>query len=182
MSVMPTYVAFLRAINLGAKRKVPMAELRTCLTDAGYDDVETHIQTGNVRLRTPARSVAKVEEELEHLLGRRFGFEIPAIVFTPEQLREVYDDALAFAPPGVKGEMRYVSLFKRGEAPTGEDAAAIDAWDAPGEAGVVKGRAVHIWIDGTSQASRILTEFKKPLWPGTNRNTKVLVAVTEKWA
>ena len=178
---MPTYVAFLRAINLGAKRKVPMAELRACLEDAGYDGVETHIQTGNVRLGTPARSLAKVAEQLEHLLGRRFGFEIPAIVFTPPQLRQVYDDAMSFAPPGVKGEMRYVSLFKPGEAPTGEDAAAIAAWDAPGEAGVVKGRAVHIWIDGTSQGSRILTAFQKPLWPGTNRNLKVLAAVTEKW-
>lgn len=178
---MPTYVAFLRAINLGAKRKVPMAELRACLEDAGYDDVDTHIQTGNVRIRTSTRSVAKVTDELEVLLGKRFGFEIPAIVFTQAQLRAVQDDALAYAPAGVRGEMRYVSLFKSGEAPTGEDAAAIEAWDAPGEAGTVKGRAVHIWIDGSSQGSRILTEFKKPLWPGTNRNVKVLTAVTEKW-
>jgi uncharacterized protein (DUF1697 family) len=182
MAAMPTYVAFLRAINLGAQRKVPMAELRACLEDAGYDGVETHIQTGNVRLGTPARGLAEVAERLEDLLGRRFGFEIPAIVFTPAQLRAVYDDAMAFAPPGVRGEMRYVSLFKPGEAPTGADAAAIDAWDAPGEAGLVKGRAVHIWIDGTSQGSRILNQFKKPLGPGTNRNTKVLAAVTERWA
>jgi uncharacterized protein (DUF1697 family) len=179
---MPTYVAFLRAINLGAQRKVPMAELRACLTDAGYDGVDTHIQTGNVRLSTPTRSLAKVEEQLEQLLGGRFGFEIPAIVFTTAQLREVYDDARSFAPPGVKGETRYVSLFKPGEAPTGDDAAAIDAWDAPGEAGTVRGRAVHIWIDGASQGARILTAFKKPLWPGTNRNAKVLAAVTDKWA
>jgi uncharacterized protein (DUF1697 family) len=178
---MPTYVAFLRAINLGAQRKVPMADLRDCLEDAGYEDVATHIQTGNVLVRTPTRSLVKVTEQLETVLGERYGFEIPSIVFTPPQLREVYDDANAFAPERVVGENRYVLLFKPGEAPTGEDAAAIDAWDAPGEAAMVNGRAVHVWIDGTSQGARVLNEFKKPLWPGTNRSLKVLDAVVRKW-
>ena len=165
---MPSYVAFLRAINLGAQRKVPMADLRTCLEEAGYEDVATHIQTGNVRLRTSTRSLAKVAEQLETVLGERYGFEIPAIVFTPPQLREVCDN-------------RYVLLFKPGEAPTGEDATAINAWDAPGEAAMVNGRAVHVWIDGTSQGAQVLNVFKKPLWPGTNRNVKVLEAVVRKW-
>ncbi|HEX5985759.1 MAG TPA: DUF1697 domain-containing protein [Nocardioides sp.] len=178
---MPSYVAFLRAINLGAQRKVPMADLRTCLEEAGYEDVATHIQTGNVRLRTSTRSLAKVAEQLETVLGERYGFEIPAIVFTPPQLREVYDDASTFAPDRVRGDNRYVLLFKPGEAPTGEDATAINAWDAPGEAAMVNGRAVHVWIDGTSQGAQVLNVFKKPLWPGTNRNVKVLEAVVRKW-
>jgi uncharacterized protein (DUF1697 family) len=178
---MPSYVAFLRAINLGAQRKVPMADLRTCLEEAGYEDVATHIQTGNVHLRATTRSLAKVTKDLEVVVGERYGFDIPAIVFTPSQLREVYDDANGFTPEKVAGENRYVLLFKPGEAPTGEDAAAIDAWDAPGEAAMVNGRAVHLWIDGTSQGARVLQEFKKPLWPGTNRSVKVLETVVRKW-
>lgn len=180
---MPTYVAFLRAINLGANRKVPMADLRACLAEAGFEDVETHIQTGNVKLRTATRSAAKVERELETLLSDRFGFEIPAILFTPAQLRQVYDDAMAFEPAGdVEGERRYAVLFKQGETPTAEEAAAIAAWDEPGEAGRAVGRAVHVWLDGTSQGAKFFGAFDKPLRPGTNRNSKVLVAVTEKWA
>ena len=63
---MPTFVAFLRAVNVG-KRKYPMAELRAALDAAGYEEVETHIQTGNVLLTTPVRSRAKVEKALEEL-------------------------------------------------------------------------------------------------------------------
>jgi uncharacterized protein (DUF1697 family) len=183
MAPMPTYVAFLRAINLGKNRKVPMADLRTCLTDAGCEDVETHIQTGNVRLRTSLRSAAKVEAQLEGLLADRFGFEIPSIVFTPAQLAQVYDDAMSSTPPqgNAHGELRYVALFKQGEAPTGEQARAIAAWDEPGEAGLVIGRAVHIWIDKASQSARFFNAFKKPLDPGTNRNLTVVSALAAKW-
>ena len=180
---MPTYVAFLRAINLGKNRKVPMADLRACLIDAGCEEVETHIQTGNVRLRTSLRSAAKVEAQLEGLLADRFGFEIPSIVFTPAQLAQVYDDAMSAAPPqgNARGDLRYVALFKQGEAPAGDAARAIAAWAEPGEAGLVIGRAVHIWIDKASQSARFFTAFKKPLDPGTNRNLTVVSALAAKW-
>ena len=179
---MPTYVAFLRAVNLGAKRKVPMTDLRAALTGAGYQDVETHIQTGNVKVRTGTRSTAKVEAALEELLARRFGFEIPTIVFTPAELRGIAEAAQAFTPrPGVIGEKRYVNLFKQGESPSGEDAAAMAAWAEPGEACAVVGRAVHVWVDGSMSDAKVFNAFKRPLAPGTNRNTTVLAACVEKW-
>ncbi len=179
---MPTYVVFLRAINLGARRKVPMADLRGVLTEAGYDDVETHIQTGNVKLRSSTRRVAEVEAGLETLLAATFGFEIPSIVFTETELRAVHDDARAFAPGrGLTGEKRYVNLFKSGESPSGADAEAMAAWDEPGEACQVIGRAVHVWLDGSMMEAKLFNAFKKPLAPGTNRNLTVLDAVVEKW-
>ena len=180
---MPTYVAFLRAINLGNHHKVPMADLRTCLAEAGLRDVETHIQTGNVRVGTSMRSVAKVEKLLEELLLERYGFEVPTIAFTMAQLRQVYDDALAAVPPqgNATGERRYVHLFKTGDAPTGDVAAAIAAWDRPGEAGLVIGRAVHVWLDGPSQQAKLLGAFGKALARGTNRNLTVIAALAERW-
>ena len=45
-----TYIAFLRAINLGAKRKFPKDAIRAAVEAAGGDRVETYINTGNVRL------------------------------------------------------------------------------------------------------------------------------------
>ena len=52
---MARYVAFLRGINLGGKRRVAMAELRAVLADAGYEDVLTHLQSGNVVLTSDAK-------------------------------------------------------------------------------------------------------------------------------
>ena len=81
---MPTYVAFLRAVNVG-KRKYPMAELRAALDAAGYDQVETHIQTGNVLLTTPVRSRARVEKALEELFEQDRGFVVRRSPRTPRR-------------------------------------------------------------------------------------------------
>ena len=56
-----TYVVLLRAVMPTGKNKVPMAQLREVLTQAGFENVRTYIQSGNVLLNTPlsAREVEK---------------------------------------------------------------------------------------------------------------------------
>ena len=61
---MPAYVALLRAVNIG-QRQTPMARVRDALGAAGFTDVQTYIQTGNVLLTSSARSPARVAEQLE---------------------------------------------------------------------------------------------------------------------
>ena len=83
---MPFYVAFLRAVNVGG-RFVRIAELRSALEVAGFTDVATHIQSGNVFVRSPRRSTAAVGTEMAAVLGEFAGFDVPCIVRTPVQLR-----------------------------------------------------------------------------------------------
>ena len=106
---MPVHVAFLRAVNVGT-RQVRMSELREVLTGAGFDEVETHIQTGNVKVRTSTRSTAKVGAELARVIGAWKGFEVPCIVRTPAQLTALVaavDDVEALLEPAGR---RYVAL------------------------------------------------------------------------
>jgi uncharacterized protein (DUF1697 family) len=180
---MPMYVALLRAVNVGG-RVYKMADLREHLTGSGLEDVETHIQTGNVRFRTRMRSAAKVEKHVEEVLGSHASFEVPAVILTPAELRQVYDDAQGIATPSFgtgEGQRRYVTFFKVGHAPTGDVAKQIAAWDEPGESAVVIGRATHIWLNRPTQEAAFFGAFKKALAPGTNRDLKVVTALTEKW-
>lgn len=48
---MKTYIAFLKGINVGGHKKVPMAELMDMLTKIGFQDVKSYIQSGNVILK-----------------------------------------------------------------------------------------------------------------------------------
>jgi uncharacterized protein (DUF1697 family) len=161
-----------------------MADLRRHLADSGLEDVETHIQTGNVRFRTGMRSAAKVERHVEAVLGEHCGFEVPAIILTPQELRQVHADALAIPPPpfgtGEK-QRRYVTFYKPGDVPTGDVARRIEGWDEPGESAVVIGRAAHIWLDRPTQEARFFAVFKKALAPGTNRDLKVVTVMADKW-
>ena len=81
---MARHVALLRAINLGAKRRVPMARLREVLS-TDYEDVVTHLQSGNVVL-TSRKKPATLERELRRTLSEEFGFDIPVVVRSHEQL------------------------------------------------------------------------------------------------
>ena len=85
----PAYVAFLRAINLGPTRKFPKAAIVEAVEDCGFTDVETYINTGNVRFRCSLRSRAKVEQTLERSFKKHAGFDVPTIVFTTAELKQV---------------------------------------------------------------------------------------------
>jgi uncharacterized protein (DUF1697 family) len=180
---MPTYIALLRAVNVGG-RYYKMADLRDHLTASGLEDVETYIQTGNVRFRSTMRSPAKVETHVEEVLGEHCRFEVPSVILAPSELREVYGDAQGITDPGFatsEKQRRYVTFYKVGDAPVGEVADRIAAWDEPGESAVVIGRATHIWLDHSTQDARFFGAFKKALAPGTNRDLKVVRAMTERW-
>lgn len=177
---MPEYLAFLRAINLGKNRKFPMVELRSVLESAGFGDVETYIQTGNVRLRTPMRSVERVASLLEEVFAADRGFDVPTVVLTPTELRQVHADAMAFEPP-VDGEVRrYVTFLRQPAAP--QVAAAVDAFAVDGEAARVVGRAVHVWVRDGYQNARISNgRLERMLGVATTRDLKVVTTLAGRW-
>jgi uncharacterized protein (DUF1697 family) len=181
---MGTHIALLRAINLGRNRKFPMAELRSCLEAAGLEDVETYIQTGNVRFRTSMRSRPKIEGYVEETLAASRGFDVPVVLLTPEELSQVYDDATNLPTPPfgeVDGQRRSVTFFKEADVPTGEVAEEIAAWASEGESAAVIGRAVHVWLAHPTMSARFFGAFNTALSPGTNRDLKVVRTLAERW-
>ena len=174
---MPTYVAFLRAINLGARRKVPMKDLVPCLEEAGFEDVATHLATGNVRLSSRRRSTDSVEKAVEEALEARFGFEVPTVVLTLEDLRTVVaqaDDVV----PDVKRQ--YVTLLK--DAPPADVVHDLDSWAAKGEGARVGHRAVLWWADHDMHGGTLSNAVvEKQLGVATTRTLAVVRTVLEKW-
>ena len=88
-------VALLRGINVGGKNLVPMADLRASMEVAGYGEVRTYIQSGNVLFSTD-EPVAGLEERVEAVLEARFGIPILVVIRTERQFRAV----VAKAPDG----------------------------------------------------------------------------------
>ena len=177
---MPTYVAFLRAVNVGG-RVVRMAEVRRALEDSGFRDVVTHIQSGNVRVASPRRSVGAVAVEMSRVLSDLAGFEVPCIVRTPTQLRAVVAACDAVPPLLEGGGKRYVALAD-GPVPAAA-AAELDAWDRPGERARVLGSEVLAEL-GTGFHRTSLTNARIERITGrtaTWRDLAVLRTLDEKW-
>jgi uncharacterized protein (DUF1697 family) len=81
-----SWVALLRAVNLGSRNKVPMAQLRRVLEDAGYVDVRTVIASGNVVF---SRSAKPSTHSLESLIAAEFGVRTTVILRSGAQLRKL---------------------------------------------------------------------------------------------
>ena len=175
---MPTYIAFLRAINLGPTRKFPKADIVAAVEAAGGTDVATYINTGNVRFTTTLRSRAKVEAALEKAFEADRGFAVPTIVFTPKEICAIADDADELAD-GHTGR-HYVSLLK--EPPSAAGTRTIESAGAGDERAAVRGRAVHLLIgDNYREATLENSAVEKALGVATNRNVTVIRAIAEKW-
>lgn len=67
---MPRYIALIRAINVAGHR-VAMADLRALFARAGFTDVQSLLQSGNLVFQTARRSTARLEEILEREAAAR---------------------------------------------------------------------------------------------------------------
>ncbi|WP_183095134.1 DUF1697 domain-containing protein [Nocardioides stalactiti] len=176
---MPTYVAFLRAINLGPNRKFPKGDIVTATEAAGGTDVETYINTGNVRLTSRARSTDKVTEVLEKAYLDQAGFAVPTIVLTTAELAAVAGDAEEVTRPDL--ERHYLYLLK--EEPAADRVAALLAKEGATDQVVVRGRAAHVLLGPGYQAGNVDPwGVEKALGVvATNRNLNVVRTLAQKW-
>ncbi len=86
---MNKYVAFLRGINVGGNKLIRMADLREVLERAGFSNVRTYIQTGNVIFETDQTPIKAITSAIERALLNAFGFDVKAIVQTVAELEQV---------------------------------------------------------------------------------------------
>ena len=121
-----TYAAFLRAINLGRKRRVSGADLRAHFEALGLRGRARLSHERERRLRGRTRSPAKLADRIEEALKESLGHEVGVFLRTETEIRALADTSLF--PAGRRG--------LEGKAP-GDDAAreAADP-DAQGGAGV----------------------------------------------
>lgn len=87
---MNTYIALLRGINVGGHKKVPMAELRELLSNSGFKNVQTYIQSGNIIFQS-SEKVSKLETDIHELILNKFGFEVSVTVRTNKEMQLVFD-------------------------------------------------------------------------------------------
>jgi uncharacterized protein (DUF1697 family) len=172
----PTYVLLLRGINLGAKRRVAMADLRELLADLGLDDVRTHLQSGNVVLRATG-SAAALKKKVETALATHCGFAVDVVVRTKAQL----DTVVAHDPfaGSATDRSRYLVVFLE-KAPPAAWRRAIGAGDFQPDEMAVHGKEIYLWLPGGVHGSRLARSATgKDVGVATARNWNVVTRLAE---
>lgn len=117
---MKRYAAFLRGVNISGKNKLSMSELKQSLKQLAFSEVRTYLNSGNVIFSSEETDTLTLAEEIEALIARQFGLEIPVFVITLEALKdilnhapdwwgtdnkEIYDNLIFILPPATFSEV-----------------------------------------------------------------------------
>jgi uncharacterized protein (DUF1697 family) len=149
---MPNRIALLRGINLGPNRRVAMADLRRLLSDAGHEDVSTHLQSGNVLLTSDAPP-AELEQQIREQIAAALGIDVDVVVRTRDQLA----DAIARNPLAAvaKSEPKRLQVSFCSSAPAAKVAGRLEEAAAGGERVAVSGREIYAWHPDGIQRSQL---------------------------
>lgn len=177
------FVALLRGVNVGGHNRLPMAELRAALGSAGFDDVRTYIQSGNVvfdRSDVPDRTAeATLASEIGAVLDDEFGWSVPVLVRPFADIVRV-----AGAHPDLGGDVppKWLHTLLLDRVPSDSDMSegpdperyAPDRW-------VVDGREIHAtYPEGSGRSKLTIDVFEKAFGAtATGRNVSTLSKIVE---
>jgi uncharacterized protein (DUF1697 family) len=180
---MPTYVALLRGINLGPRNKIAMADLRELLRSLDFENVRTHILSGNAILTTRRRSASRLETLIQRAIKKRFQLDVRVLVRTVDQLAEIVGGNPL--PEATQHGARLFILFLD-RNPDRDTIEAIDPADFEPEEFRVGDRVIYAWFKQGLQGSKLAAALsdKRLGVTVTNRNwntvTKLLELAREK--
>lgn len=169
---MTVMVALLRGVNVGGATKVPMADLRRVVADAGYDHVRTYVTSGNVLLSAPGTDTEEVAAALRAACAEAFPAAPDVIVRTRDELHAV----LAANPFLDRDEdpTHHHVVFLPGRAP----AVLPDVEVTPPEDLAVAGRELFLHLPhGMGRSDLAARLARRPGPRGTARNWRTVTTL-----
>jgi uncharacterized protein (DUF1697 family) len=89
------YLALLRGINVGGKNIIKMSDLKECFENAGFTDVTTYIQSGNVIFNSQEPGKKILIDLIEKTLAERFNSALKTVLLSAADLERIINEAPA---------------------------------------------------------------------------------------
>lgn len=101
-------IHLLRGINVGGHKKIPKEQLRECYERLGLKNVRTYIQSGNVVFDQDDISNEALEQSIQEVTG----FEVPGMLFTDDEWRDIMHHAPKTYEELDKEIKKYITLLQ----------------------------------------------------------------------
>jgi uncharacterized protein (DUF1697 family) len=179
---MTTFVALLRAVNVGGQNKIPMAELRASMTAVGRGDARTYLQSGNIVFDAPGDSSTEQAAAVHQLIEREFGCDVRVLVLAAAELARVAAANPFLPAAGAADEKSLHVTFL--EEPAPEDAfGGLTLPAQPGEQARIaaSGRVIYLYLShGYGRTKLNNGYFERHLGvAATTRNWRTVLALAE---
>jgi uncharacterized protein (DUF1697 family) len=150
-----THLALLRGINVGGKNALPMKELAQVFADAGCTDVRTYIQSGNVIFETPS-GAAKIADLVKTQIEKKFGYRIPVILRTSEQLLKTIRDN-PFLKAGADAKTLHVYFLA--DSPSARLIAGLDPARSAPDAFHARGQEIYLHLPNGMARTKLTNAY-----------------------
>jgi uncharacterized protein (DUF1697 family) len=177
---MTRYAVLLRAVNVGGRNQVAMADLRKLLESLGHTDVRTYLQSGNAVVAGPDDDPDGLGRRIQNALAGELGVETDVLVRTGPELAAVIDAN----PYGDRLDRpAYLHLAFLSAQPDPATLAKIDpSAYAPDEFSVGE-RAIYLWFEHGAGRSKLATGLYGRLGVvATARNWNTVLKLAEMTA
>lgn len=139
---MPTRIALLRSINVLGKNMIKMPELALAFEKAGFKQVRTYIQSGNIIFETEEESGDVLSEKIRDLIAKQFGLTIQAVVIAPRELSDIVSQNPFAKKPGIDLSKQHVTFLDREADPM--KAEKLLSYNYPPDEIIIGSRVVYV--------------------------------------
>jgi uncharacterized protein (DUF1697 family) len=176
---MTTYIAVLRAINLGAHNRIAMADLRAMLEKLGFEEPKTIVLSGNVVFRGASASSEKVEALLEAASTKHLGVTTDYFVRTAKEWQAII--AANPFPAEAKNDPGHLVMMCLRDAPAPAAVKALQAAIKGRETVHAKGKSAYfVYPDGIGRSKLTIQMIEKAFGTrGTARNWNTVLKLGE---
>jgi uncharacterized protein (DUF1697 family) len=173
-----TYVALMRAVNLGGKNKLPMLELRQMFEAAGCEAVRSYIQSGNVIFRGSPRMCAALCSKIPEQIGARYGFQPPVVLRSTEELEEAIANN-PYLAAGVPEELLHLMFLA--DEPGAAAVKQLDPHRSPPDEFTVCGRDIYLKLPNGAGQTKLTNQYfdAKLKTISTSRNWRTVKTLLE---
>jgi uncharacterized protein (DUF1697 family) len=176
---MLSYIAVLRAINLGAHNRIAMSDLRAMLAKIGLLDPKTLLVSGNAVFRTAAASSEKLERLLEQSSTKHLGVTTDYFVRSAKKWQAII--AANPFPAEAKSDPGHLLMMCLRHAPSEAAVTALQSAIKGRETVRTKGKqAYFVYPDGIGRSKLTIAVIEKALGTrGTARNWNTVLKLGE---
>ncbi|MFO0955310.1 MAG: DUF1697 domain-containing protein [Candidatus Saccharibacteria bacterium] len=90
---MTRYLALLRGVNVGGKGMLKMSDLKVAIEQAGFKNVQTYINSGNVLFSAAPTDTRKLAQDIHQIIHTTSQLDVEVIVFTHDEWRLIIEAA-----------------------------------------------------------------------------------------
>jgi len=174
---MITYIALFRSINLGGHNKLKMVDLRELISELGFANVRTVLQSGNLVFDSDARPLSQLEQLLKEATEDRLGLKTELFVRTDKEWAAIVADNPY--PDEVESDPAHLVVMFLKDTPDRQKVTALESAIVGSEVIHAKGRQLYVvYPDGIGRSRLTYSLIERRLNKnGTTRNWNTVLKV-----